>query len=203
MKPILILYASREGQTGRIAAYIGEKIRSHDFPATVLNADQISENFSLTPYAAAIIAASVHGGKHEREIVRFVKHYRDALQQMPTAFVSVSLSQAGVQDEKATSESRAKAAADVQRMIDDFLAETQWRPAIVRPVAGALMYSKYNFLLRMVMKRIARRAGASTDTSRDQVFTKWQNLDGLVETFLRSLPAQAGAPYDPPVGEIA
>ena len=65
------------------------------------------------------------------------------------------------------------------------------------------MYSKYNFLLRMVMKRIARRAGASTDTSRDQVFTKWQDLDGLVETFLRSLPAQAGAPYDPPVGEIA
>ena len=88
-------------------------------------------------------------------------------------------------------------------MMDAFLAETQWLSAIVRPVAGALMYSKYNFLLRMVMKRIARCAGVGTDTSRDQVFTKWQDLDRLVESLLRFLPAQASAPYHPPVGDIA
>jgi hypothetical protein len=31
------------------------------------------------------------------------------------------------------------------------------------PVAGALAYSKYNFLVKLAMKRIARHNGASTD----------------------------------------
>jgi menaquinone-dependent protoporphyrinogen oxidase len=203
MKPILILYASREGQTERIAEYLGEKICSHALAATVLNAREVPENFSLTPYAAAVIAASVHGGKHEREIVKFIKNHRNALHQTLTAFVSVSLSQAGVQDERATPENREKAAADVKKMIDSFRAETQWHPTIVRPVAGALMYRQYNFILRLIMRRIARRAGASTDTSRDHVFTNWQDLDHFVDDLLHSLRVQPGAPYDPAVSEIA
>jgi menaquinone-dependent protoporphyrinogen oxidase len=186
MKPILILYASREGQTKRIAEYIGERIRSLALSATVWKASEVPDHFSLAPYAAAVIAASVHGGKHEREVIHFVRQYRSALQQMPTAFISVSLSQAGAQDERATTESREKAAADVKRMIDTFLAETQWRPTLVRPIAGALMYRQYNFLIRLVMRRIARRAGASTDTSQDHVFTRWQDLDVLVEELLQA-----------------
>jgi menaquinone-dependent protoporphyrinogen oxidase len=58
-------------------------------------------------------------------------------------------------------ERRAQAAADVERWIDAFLAETGWHPAKIKAVAGALLYSKYNFLLRFVMKRISRQAGSS------------------------------------------
>jgi menaquinone-dependent protoporphyrinogen oxidase len=65
-------------------------------------------------------------------------------------------------------------------MIAAFLAETGWHPTMVRPMAGAPMYTKYNWLIRMIMKRIAHRAGASTDTSRDHTFTKWQDLDDLI-----------------------
>jgi menaquinone-dependent protoporphyrinogen oxidase len=45
------------------------------------------------------------------------------------------------------------------------------------------MYSKYNWFIRFVMKRIARRAGASTDTSRDHEFTDWVALDRFVNEF--------------------
>ena len=61
-------------------------------------------------------------------------------------------------------------------MIDVFVGETGWRPARVLPVAGALAYSQYNFIIRFVMKRIARKAGAPTDTSRDHEFTDWSTL---------------------------
>ena len=71
-------------------------------------------------------------------------------------------------------------------MLDDFVADTGWQPAFVKPVAGALMYSRYNLLIRFVMKRIARQAGASTDTSRDHEFTDWAALDVFVESLLQS-----------------
>jgi menaquinone-dependent protoporphyrinogen oxidase len=69
-------------------------------------------------------------------------------------------------------------------MIKTFLSETGWHPTRVLAVAGALTYSKYNFLLRFIMKRIARRAGASTDTSRDHEFTDWAAVDRALTDFV-------------------
>ncbi len=69
-------------------------------------------------------------------------------------------------------------------MIGRFVAETGWAPAHVLPVAGALAYSRYNFLIRFVLKRIARANGAPTDTSRDYEFTDWQAVDNFVRDAL-------------------
>src|SRR5690242_4083343 len=133
MNPILIVYATREGHTKRVAEYLADRIRYRALPVTVLNLGELQRGFSLMNYSGAVIAASVHIGKHEREAIDFVKHYRAGLNQMVTAFISVSLSQAGAQDERASSESRAKAVADVQKITDAFLAETQWHPTLIRP----------------------------------------------------------------------
>jgi menaquinone-dependent protoporphyrinogen oxidase len=54
---------------------------------------------------------------------------------------------------------------------------------LVKPVAGALLYTHYNFLVRLIMKNIARKAGASTDTSRDYDYTNWPALDKFVDDF--------------------
>ena len=43
------------------------------------------------------------------------------------------------------------------------------------------MYTKYNFLVRLVMKYIAKSEGASTDVSRDHVYTDWAALDILAD----------------------
>jgi menaquinone-dependent protoporphyrinogen oxidase len=73
-------------------------------------------------------------------------------------------------------------------MIDVFVKETGWRPERTLPVAGALTYSRYNIFVRFVMKRIARAAGAPTDTSRDYEFTNWPALD----RFAAELAARKG-----------
>jgi menaquinone-dependent protoporphyrinogen oxidase len=193
MKPILITYATREGHTKRVAEYLAERIRSGALPVTVLGVRELQDRFSLNQYSAAVLAASVHVGKHEREAIDFVKHHRADLDEMLTAFISVSLSRAGAQDERASSESRAKAATDVQKMTDAFLAETRWHPTLTLPVAGALMYRKYNFVLRLIMKQIARCAGATTDTSRDHVFTHWRDLDDLATRLVDRLSVSLDA----------
>jgi menaquinone-dependent protoporphyrinogen oxidase len=183
MKTVGIFYATREGQTEKIARFVAESFKKREFETAVVNLGNNTSRIDLLTYSAVVLAASVHAGKHESEVVRFVKDNRDALESLPAAFLSVTLSEAGVERPSATEAERARFAADVQKMLDAFYDDTGWRPRRVQPVAGALLYTHYNFLVRFVMKRIARSAGAETDTSRDYEYTDWNALDRFVEHF--------------------
>ena len=59
-------------------------------------------------------------------------------------------------------------------------------------VAGALMYSRYNGLVRWAMRRIARPTLGDTDPKRDYVYTDWDALDRFVVEFLGELEARRG-----------
>jgi menaquinone-dependent protoporphyrinogen oxidase len=184
MKPILVLYATREGQTQHIAEHIDGAIRDRGLSTNLRNVRDIREPVDLKSYDGAILAASVHRGNHEPEMVEFVKRHRDELEGLRAAFVSVSMCEASAEDPRRTEDDRAKAAAEVQQVIDKFLGETGWRPERFQGVAGALRYSKYNFLIRFVMKRIAKKASMPTDTSRDYELTDWKALDRFVDGVL-------------------
>lgn len=181
MKTVAILYATREGHTRKIAEYLAAGVRSWGCAADVIDVADLPDRFNPDIYSAAMIAASVHAGAHEREMVEFVRRHKNLLEQMPTVFLSVSLSEAGVEDEMASAGQRAKAERDVERLIQEFLTTTGWHPARIQAVAGALLYTQYNFLIRLVMKRIARAAGGSTDTAHDHCYTNWTMLDRLAD----------------------
>jgi len=176
----VVFYATRQGQTRRIAEHIASGLRAHQVEADLYNVKTPPPSIDWSCYDWACIAASVHAGHHEPEMVAFVKAHRQELERRRGAFLSVTLSEAGAEDVRAAPGRREQSAADAQRMIDVFVQETGWRPARVLPVAGALAYSRYNFIVRWVMKRIARKAGAPTDTSRDYEFTDWSRLDRFV-----------------------
>ena len=175
-----VFYATREGHTRKIAERIAADLRTHGKHVDLFDVRSVVAP-DWTKYSVACLAASVHIGHHEREMIAFAKKYRDVLSQLDAAFVSVTLSEAGAEDPARPDVERRAAAADAQRMIDVFVGETGWRPAHALPVAGALVYSRYNFLVRFLMKRIARKAGAPTDASRDYEFTDWPALDRFVD----------------------
>ena len=178
MSAVAVLYATREGQTRRIAEHLATALRARGFAVDVLDvARELPPGFDLARYAKAVLAASVHIGKHERSMLEFVRKHRAGLERMPCAFLSVSLSQAGAEDARASSRRRKRAAANVAKMIEDFLHRARWRPQRVLPVAGALLYRQYGVLVRWMMLFIARLVGASTDASRDHEYTDWQALD--------------------------
>lgn len=185
MKPVLVLYATREGHTRHIAEHLGATIAARQRLFDLVDAAHIPHRFSLENYSAAILAASLHLGKHEPEITKFVKRHLGELQRLPTAFLSVSLSETTVEDANAPPDKRAAAQVAVQRSIDEFLDETGWHPSHIAAVAGALLYSKYNFVVRFVMKRIAAAAGGPVDTTRDYEFTDWAKLDRLIGELLQ------------------
>jgi menaquinone-dependent protoporphyrinogen oxidase len=189
---VAVLYATREGQTRKIAEHVADVFRSRDFQVDVRNVAEGPELADIREYAAVVLAASLHAGHHEREMERFVREHRDELDRVPAVFFSVSLSEAGAEDTSRPLDERARFARDVASAIDVFLTSTGWHPAYVKPVAGALVYTRYNPLVRFIMKRIAKKVGASTDTSRDHEYTDWSAIDRFVTEVAVDLVGQPG-----------
>ena len=193
MKPIGILYATRNGHTRRIAEHIASDLHGRGLDVELKNVGESGASIHPLDYSAAVLAASVYCGSHEHEMVKFVKDHVGELDTIPTAFLSVTLTEAGVERPESSPEERQRFAADVQRVIDTFSQDTGWRPERVKPVAGALLYTKYNLLLRFVMKQIAKSAHADTDTSKDHEYTDWAALDHFVEEFAQGLASRSAA----------
>jgi menaquinone-dependent protoporphyrinogen oxidase len=186
VKPVGVFYATREGQTRRIAEHVAASLRQRGLEATIHDV-ATQPAAKLNKYGSAIVAGSVHAGGHEAELIRFVRNNVVDLEQLPSAFLSVTLSEAGAERSDTTPAEHARFVADVQKVIDRFFEDTGWHPRYVKPVAGALLYTRYNFLVRLVMKRIARKAGGSTDTSRDHEYTDWIALDQFVSEFAETI----------------
>jgi len=75
--------------------------------------------------------------------------------------------------------------------MEEFTRETGWRPDMVGLFAGVLLYKQYGFIKRHMMKKIVRDKGnPDTDTSRDYVYTDWNDVRHFVEEFLEGLPAE-------------
>jgi menaquinone-dependent protoporphyrinogen oxidase len=193
MATVGIFYATRHGHARRIAGHVADYFRTHGFDADVWPVLNVPDGLDLGKYAANVITASVHAGRHEPEMVRFVARHRLELDKASNAFITITLSQASAERAEATHDRRNKAAAEVDRMTRMFIADTGWHPQRIQPVAGALLYTQYNPFLRFVMKWISRMAGGSTDTSRDHVYTNWAALNELAAGIADDVRGATGA----------
>jgi len=54
---------------------------------------------------------------------------------------------------------------------------------VTATVAGALRYTRLNFIKKMIIRRIASENGLPTDTTRDHEFTNWDEVTGFVNAF--------------------
>jgi menaquinone-dependent protoporphyrinogen oxidase len=167
MSEILVLYASTHGHTGRIAAGIGLALEHAGANADVRCID---EDHDVAPwrYDAVVVGASIHAGKHQRRVLEWARRNAAALNAMPSALFSVSLTAA---------EETAEAAATVRRLTDEFTEATGWRPHLTRSFAGALQYREYRVFTRFFMKMLMARQGHPTDTRRDYDYTDWAAVE--------------------------
>jgi len=179
---VAVLYATFHHHTRMIAERIASDLEARGFEVEIR--DVRSETaFHPDSYTAAILAAPVHLGRHHTDMIAFVKANRSALEQLPTAFISVTLSEAGAERRFVSPEQHRQSVADVQMMLDRFVAETGWHPTRIKPVAGAIAYTHYNFLLRFGLKHIAKKVKAGLNTSRDYDYTDYDALDAFVNEF--------------------
>jgi len=179
MARILIVYGTTEGHTRKIAEQVGDWIRLRGHQADVFDSAMNPPEI-LAGYDGFIVAGSLHEGKHQRPLRHFVTEHATELTGAPSAFLSVSLSAVGRDDAHR---------ADTQRCIDEFCNQTGWMPTLTLPVAGALLYTKYDWLKRMVMRSIVRKEGGDIDTCQDYEYTDWDALHTFVDAFVAQVEA--------------
>ena len=178
MARVLVIYGTTEGHTAKICRMIGDELRAKGLDVDIVEAG--SANVRPGDYCGTLVAASVHGGRYQRAVGRWVRTHVQDLAHTPSAFVSVCL---GVLQKEP--KVQAAVTANEQR----FLAATGWNPSMKASVAGALLYTRYNWLKRWIMKQIVRQAGGDTDTTRDYEYTDWTDMKRFADTFARLVRA--------------
>jgi menaquinone-dependent protoporphyrinogen oxidase len=179
---IPVFYATTEGQTRRIANRLVDAFREKGFVSRAFDVASFDADcIEWERVRAAVVGASLHRSRHQRAAAAFVRQHAADLNARPSAFFSVSLAAASpmpVEREEAA------------RLASGFPAEAGWHPQKVVCVPGRLAYTHYGFLMRFIMKRIARRRGAPTDTSRDYEFTNWDDVRFLADGIVRKVAAR-------------
>jgi menaquinone-dependent protoporphyrinogen oxidase len=164
MGRIPVFCATTEGHTFRISSEIAATLRQLGFESDVRRLSTPLPPEDWRDVRGAIVGASIHVGRHQQAALDFVKRHIRELASRPSAFFSVSLAAA----------SKNPVEVDAARgLAAEFGRQTGWHPARVLAVAGKLAYTKYGFVTRQLMRYIAWRQGAPTDTSRDYEFTDW------------------------------
>jgi menaquinone-dependent protoporphyrinogen oxidase len=166
-----IFFATTEGQTRRIAERLASVLRDLGFESRAIDmAGPDAAHIEWTRVVGALVGASLHAGKHQKPADRFVRSHVADLNRVPSAFFSVSLSAASRNHQEVQA---------AQRLAKAFPAARGWRPTMIASLAGRLAYREYGFFIRFVMKRIARKEGAPTDTTRDYDLTNWDEVENL------------------------
>jgi menaquinone-dependent protoporphyrinogen oxidase len=178
-----VFFATSEGQTRRIARRMASVL--HDLGLESRAIDVTGPDLFTIDWnhvRGVLVGASIHAGKHQKAAQRFVRSHAAALSRVPSAFFSVSLSAAS---------KNAREVEAAEKLAKAFPAACGWRPDRIVSVAGRLAYLEYGFFIRWVMKRIAKKEGAPTDTSRDYELTNWEAVDKLAREMARRIHAPA------------
>ncbi|EMA56149.1 flavodoxin domain-containing protein [Halococcus thailandensis] len=183
MVSMLVCYGTGEGQTAKVADRIVDVLAERDHDTTAMNVADVPPDFAIEEFDTVLVGASIHVGKQQSAVREFVDDNHDALASRPTAFFQLSISSAGPDEER-----RAEAAG----YADEFLETIDWQPDHIGLFGGALRYSKYGFLKRLLMKRIAKDTTGDTDTSRDYEYTDWAEVAAFANDFAAFVEGRFG-----------
>ncbi|MBP6014134.1 MAG: protoporphyrinogen oxidase [Alphaproteobacteria bacterium] len=182
---ILVLYGTSEGQTRKVCSFIAERLRAQGDVVTLADATASAGTIDLHDYQGAIIAASIHIGRYQSAVTDFVRAHHARLNQMPSAFVSVSLS---------TVDSDSEEQLSLATIVENFRGYTGWTNADVHHVAGAVRISAYDFFKYWTMRALAWEKNLKLEPGKDLELTDWDALAATVDR-LRARFAAAGDEY--------
>lgn len=173
---MLILFHSKYGQTQKIAETIASLAITKQWKVESFDTTQLGQIDSIDKYDVVLIGAPIYTGRHSKHLARFIKSNRKELSNKRTGFFSVSLSAAGAERQRS----------DATRCMNEFLQSCDWLPTCKTIFAGGLPYTKYGWFIRFIMKRIARKEGGDTDTSRNHEYTDWAEVERFGTSLLET-----------------
>ena len=165
-----LLYATRDGQSRRIAERIAKGLAAHGIPA--LPHDLASAFPALSRVAAArlvVVVAAVRYGKPLPEAEQFLASYRTLREPPQLVLLSVNL----------TARKPGKDTVEGNAYLRKSIARHGLAPALALAIAGRLDYSRYGWLDRQVIRFIMRLTGGPTDPKTCIDYTPWDVVDDV------------------------
>lgn len=190
MASFCIIYGSSEGQTERVAERIAAVVENRGHTTSTWDATSPPGQTELADCDGIIIGSSIHSGEHQSAVTQFVVDHLDEINATPSAFFQVSLSSA--------SETGSSIAAGY---VESLLQTTGWNPDRIGLFGGALRYSEYGFLKRLMMKQIVKRNFdelPDPDERGDIEFTDWEEVEAFAHDVAAFVEQRLG--IAPPIG---
>ncbi|USD65266.1 menaquinone-dependent protoporphyrinogen IX dehydrogenase [Vibrio sp. SCSIO 43136] len=165
MKKALLLYSSREGQTQKILKAIENQLPEHQ--CETLDLHQLG-SIDFADYDKVVIGASIRYGHLNKKLYQFIQTNLQQLNQHQPAFFCVNLT--------ARKEDQGKDTPEGSAYIKTFLKKSPWQPKLIGVFAGALLYPRYGWFDRVMIRFIMSMTGGETDTSKEVEYTNWEKV---------------------------
>jgi menaquinone-dependent protoporphyrinogen oxidase len=175
MPKALIIYASEDGQTAKIAARVGELLRERGVEVALRDGAGPQAGSHLAAYDGVVIGSSIHMGKPAKALLELVKEHRAILGSRHTGLFCVSLSAGGPNRDLALAKG----------YLDDFGAQTGWKPDQSASFAGAIRHSRYGLARTLMVHLSLRKTGAPA--TGDHEYTDWKSVEAFAEAFAKRL----------------
>lgn len=173
MAKILITYSTTDGHTRSICEHLQNLVaRQHDVVLSALDDDP---GIDLSPFDKVVIGASIRYGKHQQQVLDFIKRNQAVLESRPNAFFSVNV--VARKPEKNTPETNP--------YLKKFLTQIAWKPANLAVFAGKIDYPRYGFVDKHMIRFILWMGKGPTDLTGTFEFTDWNKVDEFGELISR------------------
>lgn len=170
---LLVIYASRYGQTRKIAERFTAVARAAGIEVHLWEVTALPERAPLPRCDSIVVAGAVYFDRYSEDLRDFLRSHAAALKVTPTALISVA--------NAAMSELGLPAAEEYVRKLEK---QTGFRPQRVLHVAGGETYTRYGFFTRWLMRRIAKKYGRKVDVNVDYDHTNWEAVEAFTREFV-------------------
>ena len=170
---VLIVFSTTEGHARKLAEFGAVRLTSLGHQVQVQDAAESNVPDPIG-FDCALLVASVHVSRYQRSFIEFASKHCAALNRIPNAFVSVSLSAAG--DNPCD-------LAGLRNCVERLELETHWHPGVVHHAAGAMLFRAYGFFTKLVIRFIAQRRGKVVNTSKDYDLSDYIALETFIDNF--------------------
>lgn len=171
---VLIVYASVEGQTRKIADFVAAEVRKAGHEIHRFDAADKTAPVAFDAVDRVILAAPVHERRHPQTFEVFVGAHRADLQALPTLMLSVSLSAAFPEGLE-----------EAQEYLTEMEMRTKFKPSKELLVAGAVRTSSYDYFESQILRHVVLRDHSYDPSEGEQEFTDWDALANELAAFLK------------------
>ena len=166
MAKILITYSTTDGHTRTICERLRQVIEDQQH-SVVVSWMTDDPDIDLESFDKVVIGASIRYGKHQPQVVDFIRKNQSALENRPSAFFSVNV----------VARKPEKSQPETNPYLQKFLTKISWEPQNLAVFAGRIDYPSYGFVDRQMIRFIMWITRGPTDPTSTIEFTDWDKVD--------------------------